>query len=68
MSATPTVRVRIKTATHTHQDELVAPGTVLDDISPATARHLAEIGVAEILSGPALAPVATTSSTTGGAN
>lgn len=47
-----TVKVRILSATHEHEDKKVPKGTVLD-VHPATAQHLVDVGAAEYLVIPA---------------
>lgn len=55
-----TVKVRILTDTHEHNDKPVPKGTVLD-VSPKTAAHFVETGTAEIV------PAAPATKATGGA-
>jgi hypothetical protein len=49
MSDTTNVKVRILSETHEHEDKPVPKGTVLD-VSPRTAKHLVQVGAAELAS------------------
>lgn len=53
MSDTPnTVKVRLLTETHEHENKKVPKGTVLE-MHPATATHLIELKAVELVSGGA---------------